>query len=599
MARVIILGGGVAGMSAAHELAERGFEVEVFERNEKYAGGKARSINVEGTNLLDKNLFLPGEHGFRFFPGFYQHVTDTMKRIPTSNGKSVFENFKTTYSVEIAQTGQKPLIDVVNFPSSLNDIRVMIDTLGEVRNELTHEEKEFFALRVWQIMSSCSERFVNEYEGIGWWEFCNTDKFSDNYRRLLVEGLTRSLVAAKARKASTKTVGSIFIQIIYTMLDYNSNDTDRVLNGPTNDAWLNPWQEYLLKMGVKYHKGMQAIGFETSGGKISGALVQQSGSNAISTAKGDYYIMAVPLERAAYLINKNMLTIDPSLQNIIELAPNVEWMNGMQFYLNEEVNLNYGHTIYSNSNWALTSISQIQFWDNYDLSRRFNGKVKSILSVDISSWTTPGNFNNKNAMDCDIEEIKEEVWKQLQLELNTKENEVLKDDMREFVHLDNDIVTISKESEKELFKTILTKSEHDYLEKVKDLEPLLVNQTNTWTLRPNAFTKIPNLFLASDYVKTNTDLATMEGANEAARRAVNSILNAEGKSDFCSIWPLHNPAIFRLVQYYDRKRYRKGLEWSHDFPKLIKIITYLWSFLYILRGLIKNLLFKNKTKRKN
>jgi 15-cis-phytoene desaturase len=29
--KVIILGGGVAGMSAAHELIERGFEVSVYE----------------------------------------------------------------------------------------------------------------------------------------------------------------------------------------------------------------------------------------------------------------------------------------------------------------------------------------------------------------------------------------------------------------------------------------------------------------------------------------------------------------------------------------------------------------------------------------
>jgi uncharacterized protein with NAD-binding domain and iron-sulfur cluster len=33
MPKVIIIGGGVAGMSAAHELIERGFEVQVFERN--------------------------------------------------------------------------------------------------------------------------------------------------------------------------------------------------------------------------------------------------------------------------------------------------------------------------------------------------------------------------------------------------------------------------------------------------------------------------------------------------------------------------------------------------------------------------------------
>jgi glycine/D-amino acid oxidase-like deaminating enzyme len=34
MKKVIVLGGGVAGMSAAHELIERGFEVEVYERNQ-------------------------------------------------------------------------------------------------------------------------------------------------------------------------------------------------------------------------------------------------------------------------------------------------------------------------------------------------------------------------------------------------------------------------------------------------------------------------------------------------------------------------------------------------------------------------------------
>jgi uncharacterized protein with NAD-binding domain and iron-sulfur cluster len=35
--RVIILGGGVACMSAAHELVERGFEVVVFERRDTAA----------------------------------------------------------------------------------------------------------------------------------------------------------------------------------------------------------------------------------------------------------------------------------------------------------------------------------------------------------------------------------------------------------------------------------------------------------------------------------------------------------------------------------------------------------------------------------
>ncbi len=85
-------------MSAAHELIERGFDVEVYEKKKVYVGGKARSVNVQGTNILNKDLYLPGEHGFRFFPGFYKHVTDTMKRIPysssdgTKNKNGVFDN---------------------------------------------------------------------------------------------------------------------------------------------------------------------------------------------------------------------------------------------------------------------------------------------------------------------------------------------------------------------------------------------------------------------------------------------------------------------------------------------------------------------------
>ncbi|MBD2834424.1 FAD-dependent oxidoreductase [Streptomyces pratensis] len=64
--RVAVLGGGVAGLTAAMELAERGFEVTVVEPTGW--GGKARSAWVPGTGRGGR-LDLPSEHGFRFFPG--------------------------------------------------------------------------------------------------------------------------------------------------------------------------------------------------------------------------------------------------------------------------------------------------------------------------------------------------------------------------------------------------------------------------------------------------------------------------------------------------------------------------------------------------
>jgi NADPH-dependent 2,4-dienoyl-CoA reductase/sulfur reductase-like enzyme len=45
VATVAVLGGGVGGLSAAHELAERGFDVTVYEARDTF-GGKARSLPV-------------------------------------------------------------------------------------------------------------------------------------------------------------------------------------------------------------------------------------------------------------------------------------------------------------------------------------------------------------------------------------------------------------------------------------------------------------------------------------------------------------------------------------------------------------------------
>lgn len=64
MKKVIVFGGGVAGMSAAHELTKRRFDVEDCERHEKYPGGKARSVVVTFPGLHFKKP-LPGEQGFR------------------------------------------------------------------------------------------------------------------------------------------------------------------------------------------------------------------------------------------------------------------------------------------------------------------------------------------------------------------------------------------------------------------------------------------------------------------------------------------------------------------------------------------------------
>jgi flavin-dependent dehydrogenase len=86
---VLIFGAGIAGLTAAHELIERGFKVTIIEK-EKEVGGKARSFMLPGKNHSDK-LF-PGAHGFRFFLHWYENLQDTLQRIPAERDRTVLDN---------------------------------------------------------------------------------------------------------------------------------------------------------------------------------------------------------------------------------------------------------------------------------------------------------------------------------------------------------------------------------------------------------------------------------------------------------------------------------------------------------------------------
>src|SRR3954447_5303599 len=166
--RVAIFGGGVAGLSAAHELAERGFEVHVYERKSGL-GGKARSIPVPNSGVNGR-LPLPGEHGFRFFPGFYKHVTDTMRRTPFGEHGSVFDNLSIATRMLLARQGQSELTWIARSPRSLQDLRAFLielfTPLGVPLIELS-----FFVNRLLTVATSCAERRLAEYKHIAWWDF--------------------------------------------------------------------------------------------------------------------------------------------------------------------------------------------------------------------------------------------------------------------------------------------------------------------------------------------------------------------------------------------------------------------------------------------
>ena len=530
---VAVFGGGVAGLSVAHELAERGFQVHVYERK-PVLGGKARSIPVPNSGGNGR-LPLPGEHGFRFFPGFYKHVTDTMRRTPYGTDGNVYDNLSAASRILLARSGQTEITWLARRPSTLEDLRALLMELFTPLG-VPLEELSFFVSRLLMVATSCAERRIEEYENIAWWDFIAAPRMSKAYQAYLGQGLTRSLVAMRAEESSVRTVGVTQLQLLYSFISPDGV-FDRLLSGPTNDTWIHPWTQHLQSLGVEFHAGSSLIGFEVNGVRIASATVESVAGRSEVTA--DFYVAALPVEVMAALMTDDFKRAVPSLANLEKLK--TRWMNGIQFYLSKDEPLVHGHVIYLDSPWALTSISQRQFWNKVDFSRYGDGTVNGILSVDISDWEAPGVVFGKPARECTAEQIKQEVWSQLKQHLNDSGTAPIDDASLVAWFLDPDI-------------------EFPNPSTATNAEPLLINTAGSLQYRPDAQVELVNFFVASDYVRTYTDIACMEAANEAARRAVNCLLLASGSTASpAEIWPLEEPAFLKPFQETDRMRFRLGL----------------------------------------
>lgn len=541
---VAVFGAGIAGLTAAHELVERGFSVTVYER--KALGGKARSIPVPNSGATP----LPAEHGFRFFPGFYRNVTDTMRRIPFSgNARGTWENLTRATSYLHSGFGRADLTIPLPFPLPTvpNPITPKafiesVTTVFQTLFRLPPFEAVYAAQKLAVYVTSSTERKLGQWENMTWEDYIGAGHKSPEYNRYLADGIIRNLAASKSRDASAHSIGLVGEASVWSILLFG-NDTDckgfdRVLNGPTSSQWLDPWVDHLRSQGVTFFIGQALSRLTPNGHHIESATVTDA-FGIPHQVQADYYISAIPCEKLAAVLTPDVIAADPHLAHVAQLR--TEWMNGLMFYLKKRVDITKGHANYVDSGWAITSISEEQFWKR-SLSTYGDGTVKDCLSAIISDWTTPGNFNGKSARDCTPEEIAREAWAQIKAHLNDTDK-VLDDSMLHSWFLDPAIIDSGTPN-------------------VRNDEPLFIQDPGSWNRRPSATTAIDNLFLAGEWIKTDQNVTTMEGANEGGRYAANGVLQASGYSgELVKVVELFQAPWWAALKKADRSRYQKG--WAH------------------------------------
>ena len=300
---VAVLGAGIAGLTAAHELAERGFDVTVYEPRlderagigaepagtyppVKLGGLAASQYSTVGTHDGSPAELRPfpdrrghprlpgravaGEHGFRFFPAYYLHTWDLFQRIPVyecverggeaswqQTSRTVMDNVRRVVTQGTTVEGKPSLVFPREAPRSPAEFLSIVGQLTQLG--FTASDVQTFMSRLLQYLVTSPVRRAKELQNLSAYDyFVGRDdangsprfSYTPRFDALLLE-MPRVLAAFDSRWGDARTNLTTYLQLQLQM-DRRDNKADGVLNGPTTESWFDHWYRYLVTLGVRF-----------------------------------------------------------------------------------------------------------------------------------------------------------------------------------------------------------------------------------------------------------------------------------------------------------------------------------------------------------
>lgn len=571
---VAVIGGGLAGLAVAHELAARGVPVTVYEaRGKEGLGGKCRSQYFASSQYGT----LPGEHGFRFFPGWYQHVPHLMRRIPLRETRydpdallrggfqgSVADSLVPSEDMGLSYLGQSMQVVPLGLPPGLTRpaelSRWLIDlwtTLGVTG--ISAGDAAQLGLRFLKFLATCEARRDAEIDPQSLWEFLRCDDLTAPAQEAM-RTLPKALVAMNADEGNART----FLNTLYLMMTewtVPGQHPHRVLNGPTSKVWLNPWREALERVPqIDWRLSTRVtrlVAQNSATSRVTG-LYLDGATHPISHRA---YVLAVPLEVAHDILAKSptVRSVCDASDRLARLDPRActRTMTGVQLYFASPTNTMKGHFALTQSEWGLTAVSQERFWRPEHLPQGIRG----ILSLCLTDLTRPvAGIGSLTAQEVDRETLVKGVLWQVRAALGPDGTAVI-DEAPVAHHVDDDL-----------------EFNPSGVGIRGDRSRLLIHPPGQLAWRPTPASKIENLYFAGDYVRNPVDLATMEGAVCSASMAVNAFLDRTSNPALrCEVFGDYReklePAFLRRFKWLDHQLFERGLRAAHLGPESDKLVS--------------------------
>ena len=466
MPKIIIMGAGIGGLTVAHELVaykDSGYEIHLYERHDKI-GGMARSGLKNRSDVM-----LPTEYCWRIYGPNYNNLRNILKQIPLNHdlNKSVHDNLVDISNYLIAD--QQTIVHKNNRPSTLFDLRRIFKKVP-LKQKFQVLNKILYCFLI-------STKRLNAMDKLSWANYINPDNLLCHDMKKYIIDIMGSYLGAEAEKVNVPSVAKTLES--FKLL----NRPISVMNGPTNEAWFDHWKIYLESKGVTFHLNSEITAVHEEGNQIKHIILADN-----TKVTGDEFFCSLPVESVARLESLKISSIKELAKRSYQL------MMSIQLYFDKKINLPYKNTAMyiPDSPWQLVIEPQGAIW-----GKKYKG-IADFWCIGLCDPIHPGLLIKKPFVECSQEEIKQEVWYQ-----------ITQSEFNKYLHLD--AVQIIDYN---VWDTYVYNGK-----KLDTYEPKFSTNQGTFYLRPENKTHLKNMYFATAYTKTDTDMFEMESAAESGRRA--------------------------------------------------------------------------------
>jgi len=546
---VAIFGSGIAGLSAAHEAMEMGFDVTVYEALD-CPGGMARSGRTpEG---------MPTEYSWRGFGPWYHNAFDMMRRVPSANDAK-----KSIYDIELSRQVLFTILpDNIVLPWPEDKPPLCITTFTRY---------DYLAFLLICIRTICADRRSEEvYSKIN---------AADYFRARMTPQASKSVVGTfgpwigtDSRKTSLHHAAQFHMKNAWPSSNgpqvhaadrygpewrHKGREGWLMLRGPSNEVWFDPWVAFLKEKGVKFQFATELVNVQGKDDKVTAATMRRVGHSEVFSVVADTYIVACSPFACRKIFQASSPNIRADLQiskfpGLVQDGQHIQISFRIGFAERILTNKKTYAFILSDSEYNLTMLPDDLIF-HHDIS--LGEGVKSLWTGTACVSYVPGQKTGFSAEHVTREGFMQEVLHQMYRSQS----------LDKMIRESNGGRSLSsfEIARTEVWHSWIFPTESDGVTKVDAPQPKWVTSTNTQAFLPTAKTSISNLILAGSHTRTGADLWSMEGAAESGKRAAFLLKESSvGRT----VIPQYKPVLLRCMCLVDNVLY------SVNLPNIIDVI---------------------------